>query len=322
MAAVMKAVIIEQYGGRDVLKVASIPKPEPKEGEVLVRIKAAGVNPVDWKIREGHLRDRLPNVFPITLGWDLSGIVEARGLGARRFEVNDRVYAYARKNSIHDGTYAEYIVLPESYLSLKPKNITFEKAAAVPLAGLTAYQVLADRAAMKKGQTCVIVGASGGVGSFAIQFARLLGARVIAVASRKNHAYLRSLGAQATVDYVTTDFVEGVRKILPCGADVVFSPAGGESLNKAYDCVKKGGRLLTISEPGNPDLAKAKGIQLIYHFVEPNSRELDLFREWIDKGKLKVNVTKVFSLDDAAQAHEAIETGHTRGKIVLKVKSG
>jgi NADPH:quinone reductase-like Zn-dependent oxidoreductase len=315
----MKAVIIEQYGGRDVLKVASIPKPEPKEGEVLVRIKAAGVNPVDWKIRAGYLRDRMPNFFPITLGWDFSGIVEVRGLGARRFEVNDRVYAYARKNTIHDGTYAEYIALPESYLSLKPRKISFEKAAGVPLTSLTAYQALVDRAGLQKGETCVIVGASGGVGSFAVQFARLIGAKVVAVASRKNHAYVKSLGAHAAVDYVAAYFREGVHKIFPHGADVVFSPAGGESLNKAYDCVTKGGRLVTISEPGDPALAKAKDIQLMYHFVEPNSRELDLFRDWIDKGKLKVNVSKVFSLDDAAQAHEAIESGHTRGKIVLKV---
>jgi NADPH:quinone reductase-like Zn-dependent oxidoreductase len=319
MSALMKAVIIEQYGGREVLKLSDLPRPEPREGEVLVRILAAGVNPVDWKIRAGYLQQRMPSAFPITLGWDLAGIVEERGLGARRFEAGDKVYAYARKNSIHDGTYAEYIALPESYLSLKPKNITFEKAAAVPLAGLTAYQVLADRAALKKGQTCVIVGASGGVGSFAVQFARLLGARVIAVASRKNHAYLRFLGAQSTIDYVGSGFVEGVRKILPQGADVVFSPAGGESLKKAFDCAKKGGKLLTISEPGDPELAKAKGIQLIYHFVEPNSRQLDLFRGWIEKGKLKVNVSKVYPLEEAAKAHEAIESGHTRGKIVLKI---
>jgi NADPH:quinone reductase-like Zn-dependent oxidoreductase len=200
--------------------------------------------------------------------------------------------------------------------------ISFEKAAAVPLASLTAYQALVGRAALKKGETCVIVGASGGVGSFAVQFARLLGARVVAVASRKNHAYVKSLGAHAAVDYVDVDLRDGVRKIFPRGADVVFSLAGGESLNKAYDCVKKSGRLLTIAEPGDPELAKAKGIQLIYHFVEPNSLQLDLFRSWIDKGKLKVKVAKVFSLDDAAKAHEAIETGHTRGKIVLKVASG
>ena len=315
----MKAVFINEYGGRDKLIAGDLPQPEPREGEVLVRVKAAGVNPVDWKIRAGYLKDRMPNIFPITLGWDVSGVVEARGLGARRFCVGDKVYAYARKNVIHDGTYAQFIALPESYLARMPKKLNFEKAAAVPLTALTAYQGLTDKAGLKKGETCLIVGASGGVGSFSVQFARLIGARVMAVASKKNHPYLRSLGAKHTIDYVTQDVLGEVRRVMPKGADVVFDLIGGDSLRRSYDCVRKGGRVLTVVEPGDQTVAAQKGFKLIYHFVEPNAVHLEQFGPWFDQGRLKVAVSKILPLEEAATAHELIETGHTRGKIVLKV---
>lgn len=315
----MKAIYVKEYGGRDKLISGELPDPQPQEGEVLVRIKAAGVNPVDWKIRAGYLKSRMPNVLPIILGWDVAGVVEERGLGARRFQAGDRVYAYCRKNTIHDGTYAEYIALPECYLASMPEGLNFMKAAAVPLTALTAYQGLIDKAALKKGETCLIVGASGGVGSFAVQFARLAGARVIAVGSRKNHAYLRSLGARHTIDYARDDVLSALRAIVPSGADVVFDLIGGESLRRSYDCVRKGGRVLTIVEPGDQAAAARRGFKLIYHFVEPNAPQLELFSRWFDQGRLKVNVSKVFPLEEAAKAHELIEGGHTRGKIVLKV---
>ncbi len=318
MSTEMRAIFIKEYGGVEKLIFGQTPKPSPKDGEVLVRIKAAGVNPVDWKIRAGYLAGRMPNEFPIILGWDLAGLVEERGLGARRFDVGDKVYAYARQSVIRNGTYAEYIVLPESYLSLKPSNLNFEKSAAVPLTALTAYQGLTEKAVLRKGETCLIVGASGGVGSFAVQFAKLAGARVIAVASKKNHAYLKSLGARYTIDY-REDVLLAVKKTVPTGADVVFDMIGGDTLKRSYDCVKKGGRLVTVTEPGDPQAAISKGFQLLYHFVEPNSRHLDLFRALFEKGKLKVHLSRTFPLERAADAHALVETGHSKGKIVLKV---
>jgi NADPH:quinone reductase-like Zn-dependent oxidoreductase len=202
-----------------------------------------------------------------------------------------------------------------------PKKLSFEKAAAVPLTGLTAYQSLFDKAGLKKGETCLVVGASGGVGSFAVQFARLAGAKVIAVASKKNHAYLRSLGAKHVIDYTTQDVLAEVRGIAAKGADVVFDLIGGDSLRRSYECARsgKGGRVVTIVEPGDQSAAAQKGFKLIYNFVEPNAPQLERFARWFDHGGLKVTLSKSLPLKEAALAHELIETGHTRGKIVLKI---
>lgn len=249
----------------------------------------------------------------------MSGVVEARGHGARRFEAGDAVYAYCRRPVIQKGTYAEYISLPECYLSLKPKSLSFEKAAGVPLAGLTAYQAIFDRAQVKKGETVLVVGASGGVGSFAVQFAKIAGAKVFAVAGKSNHAYLKKLGAARTLDYQKEDFQKAFLAAVPKGADVVLAFAGGESLVKAYSCVRKKGRLVTIVEKGDENAARQKGFELLYHFVEPNAKELRQIRKWIDAKKVAVATAAVLPLEQAAKAHELIESAHTRGKIVLKV---
>ncbi len=316
----MKAVYINAFGGRDKLIYGELPKPQPGEGEVLVRIKAAGVNPVDWKIRQGILKERgFPHQFPLILGWDMAGVIEEHGHSARRFEINDAVFGYCRRPTIHLGTYAEYIALPESYITAKPKKLSFEQAAGAPLTSLIAYQSVLEAGALKKGQSFVIIGASGGVGSFAVQYGKIKGAKVLALTSSKNHDYLRKLGADITVDYAVGDFRTSIQKFFPKGADFVFACAGGESLLKSYDCVKKGGRLVTIVERGDESLAKSKGIQLHYVFVEPNVRQLEQISQWLDKGQLKLTISKVFPLAEAAQAHEAIETAHTRGKIVLKI---
>ena len=316
----MRAVVIEKFGGREILNIKEVDRPVPGEGEVLVKIHAAGINPVDWKIREGRLKERgYPHQFPVILGWDMAGVVEAFGHGARRFAVGDKVFAYARRPVIHQGTYADYICLPESYLAVKPTNLSFVEAACVPLAALTAYQSLFDAARLKKKETIFILGASGGVGSFAVQMAKITGAKVIALASQKNHAYLKRIGAGKTLDYQKGDFVKELKKIEPKGVDVVFSCVGGENLTKGYDCVRAGGRLVTIVEKGDEALAGSKGVKLFYVFVEPNSRQLDQIRRWIEQKKIKVRVSLSFMLDDVKKAHEQIETGHTRGKIALKI---
>ncbi len=314
----MKAVIFNEFGGREVLKYTEVPTPAPEEGEVLVRIKAAGVNPVDWKIRAGYLKEFFPHTFPIIPGWEFAGVVETPGFSVRRVKAGDEVYAYCRRPVIQRGAYAEYISLPESYLARRPQNISFDEAGAIPLAGLTAYQSIHDAAKVKTGETVLILGASGGVGSFAVQLTKIVGARVVAVASKRNHEYLKSLGADGAVDYTGGDFREGVKALLPQGADVAFDCCGGDALARGYDCVKKGGRVVSILVRES-ELAAKKGATHHYVFVEPHAPELDHMRGLVEAGKLKVHLSGVHSLAEAATAHAAIESGHTRGKLVLTV---
>lgn len=315
----MKAVVIKEYGNRSKLVYADIEKPNVSEGEVLIRIKAAGVNPVDYKIREGLLRGRMHSFFPITMGWDLAGIVVDTGYSARRFKPADEVFAYARRMEIHHGTYAEYIALPESYVVHKPSNISFEEAASVPLAGLTAFQSLFEKGKLIKNQKLLIIGASGGVGTFAIQFAKIKGAYVYALAGPKRKEYMKELGADEVLDYSKGDWVKEFKEILPEGADLVFDCVGKESTLKAYTCVKEGGSIVSILSQANEELVKKYKVNFKYVFVEPNAPQLDKIRDWIEKGKLTVPIEKVFELKDFEKAHELIETGHTQGKIVIQI---
>lgn len=284
-----------------------------------IRIKAIGVNPVDWKIREGRLKDLLPHEFPLVLGWDMAGLVEETGYSARRFKPGDEVYAYARRPVVKHGTYAEFITLPESYLSLKPAGITMEEAAAIPLVTLTAAQSLFGAGKLETGETVLIIGASGGVGSSAVQLARLAGAQVIAMASKSNHAYLRSLGAVEVLSYTDENFTRTVNDRVPQGVDMVLDCYGGQALNDSIDCLKPGGRVISITGEADRDRLKARNAAFDFVFVEPNANQLDHFRHLIHQGRLKSNVSKVFPFSEAVSAHQQMETGHTRGKIVLRL---
>ncbi len=274
---------------------------------------------MDWKIRAGYLKDFYPYRFPIIPGWDLAGVVEKAGHGARRFKPGDEVFAYLRRPVIQHGTYAEYAAAPESYFTARPMTVSFEEAASIPLAALTAYQSLYDAVQIKAGESVLILAASGGVGSFGVQLAKLAGARVIALASRKNHDYLKGLGADAAIDYGAGDFREAVRAVAPDGVDVVFDCFGLEALAKGYECVKRGGRAVSILVRDGAALAAKAGASHHYVFVEPNAPELDRIRGFVEAGKLRVHVSATFSLAEAARAHEAMETGHTRGKIALRM---
>jgi NADPH:quinone reductase-like Zn-dependent oxidoreductase len=300
----MKAIAIEEYGGREKLKVMDVPKPVPQPGEVLIRIMAAGVNPVDCKIRQGYLKDRLPNRFPLIPGWDAAGVVVSTGA---------EVFAYCRKPVIQHGTYAEYVSVPETYVAAKPRNLSFEEAASIPLAALTAYQSLFDAAGLGRGQNVLIHAAAGGVGGFAVQLARDRGATIWATASRKNHEYVRGLGAHHVIDYTACDFREKARNM-----DVVFDTVGGDVQIRSADCVKKGGVLVSILAYQDEAALKAKGIVTKYVFVTPNASQLAELAAMAEQGRLKTHLAAVFPLEEAAQAHEMIESRHTRGKIVLR----
>ena len=308
----MKAVRIHQYGGPEVLKFEDAPRPQPAVGELLIRTHAAAVNPVDWKIREGYLKERVVYSLPLILGWDLSGTVEATGLGATRFQKGDDVFT--RPDIARDGAYAEYILVRESEVTLKPKSIDHVNAAAIPLAALTAWQALFDAARLSTGQKVLIHAASGGVGSFAVQLAKWKGAHVIGTASGGNQLFMAELGVDEAIDYGKARFEDVVRDV-----DVVFDTIGGEIQQRSWRVLKKGGILISIVSASSPEEAAKHGVRQAYVFVQPNAAELAEIARLVDAGRVKPFVQTVLPLSEARKAHELSETGHTRGKIVLKV---
>ncbi len=311
----MKAAYFDEFGELDQVKVGEVDKPEPAEGEVLIRVKSAGVNPVDAAVARGMLKDAIPAEFPVIPGWDVAGVIEKRGYSARRFSEGDKVYAYARRPVIQYGTFAEYVAIPESYVAKSPEKLTLEEAGGVPLTGLTAYQSLFDAGKLKKGETLLILGASGGVGSLAIQLANWKGATVIGVAGPSNQEYMKKLGADFTIDYSEGDLGDAVDKIAPDGVDIIFHCSRGDSLKQSHDRLKKDGRLISIT---NSDPERRDDVHFQYVFVEPNAVQLEQLSTLADSGALKVPVTKTFKLEDTQDALQEIESLHTRGKTVIK----
>lgn len=315
----MKAVLFEAFGASDTLRVAEVPKPAAGKGEALIRIEHTAVNPVDWKIREGYLKDMMPHVFPIIPGWDVSGVIEALGEGVEGFEVGAPVYAYARKPVVQGGTYAEYITLDANVLALRPTSLTSAQAASIPLAALTAWQALNDVAQLKRGERVLVTAGAGGVGSFAVQFAKLAGAEVATTASEGNHEYVLGLGADHAVDYRAADALDRLREHAPSGYDVVFDAAGGSALEQGFEVIKRGGRLVSIVETPDADRAAASGIQSAFHFVEPSGEQLKTIADHIDASRVNVPALEVRNVKQAAAALDDSQKGHTRGKIVLAV---
>ncbi len=313
----MKAIAINEFGGPDKLQLIDLPVPEVKGAEILVQVKAAGVNPVDWKIREGYIKDLFPYEFPIILGWDAAGIVEQVGPKVKRFKEGDEIFAYCRKPIVHGGAYAEYIALEEEHVAIKPKKITFEEAASIPLAALTAYQSLFDAANLQPGETILIHAAAGGVGGFGVQLAKDHGAVVWATASGRNKKYVQDLGASQVVDYTQANFGDAVLSKYPHGVDVVFDCLGGEVLQKSAEIVKEGGRLITIVD--DPTGLARSDIHKEFVFVAPNSTQLTELARMVEQGRLKTHLSQVFpfGLEEARKAHELSESMHTRGKMVL-----
>lgn len=310
--ATMKAVCIHEYGGPDVLRLEDAPIPVPAAGEVLIRVHAAGINPVDWKIREGRLQGRVEHRLPLILGWDVAGVIEALGPGVTQFKIGDAVYA--RPDIARDGGYAEYIAVRASEVALKPKSLDFIHAAAVPLAALTAWQALFDAAKLVAGQKILVHAGAGGVGSYAVQFAHWKGARVIATASARNADLVRSLGADQVIDYTQARFEDEVRDL-----DVVFDTVGEEVQQRSWQVLKKGGILVSILALTVPDDVAARGLRSAYVFVQPNAAQLGQIAELIDGGHVKPVVETVLPLSEVRQAHILSQSRHARGKIVLRV---
>ena len=313
--ATMKAVRIHSFGGPEVMHYEDLPRPEPKQGELLVRVHAASINPVDWKIREGKVPWVSQDMLPIILGRDISGVVETGTVkasdGAAGFGPGDAVYAMLAGS--HGGD-AEYAIVTAREAAPKPRSLDHVHAAAVPLAGLTAWQGLFDHGKLKSGQRVLIQGAAGGVGHFAVQFAKAAGAFVYATASGDHIARLRELGADEVIDYKNRRFEDVAKDV-----DLVFDLIGGETQDRSWAVVKPGGMIVsTVAAPSQDRASSHRARGTIYR-AEPNGRQLAEIGTLIDSGKVEPIVEAVFPLPEAAKAMQANQQGHTLGKIVLQV---
>jgi alcohol dehydrogenase len=330
----MKALAIRRY--RAPMEIMELPRPEPGPGDLLVRVRAASVNPVDYKIRDGAVKVLLPYTFPLILGNDLSGDVEAVGPGVTRFAVGDAIYSRLDKDRI--GAIAEYTLVRESAAAKKPARLDYVQAASLPLVGLTSWQVLIDIARLKAGQKVLIHAGSGGVGTFAIQLAKHLGAEVATTASARNHELVKSLGADVVIDYKTTRFEEVVRD-----QDVVFDTQAGETLLRSFEAVTPGGVVVTVG--GRPDakfarswglssplvfllgvlnrkvdrLARKKHVRFEYHFMHASGEQLERIGALVDECVIQPIVDKTFPLEAAAEAVSYVESGRAVGKVVIAV---
>ncbi|WP_172385537.1 NADP-dependent oxidoreductase [Streptomyces sp. MNP-20] len=307
----MKAISYRAYGGAEVLEYGDVRDPKVGPDSVLVKVRAAAVNPVDHKCREGYLDAVLDPVFPVIPGWDVAGVVVQPGVAVPEFAVGDEVIGYVREDFLSRGTLAEYVAAPVRTLARKPRNLTFEEAAGLPLAGLTAYQVVHRALTVGEGDVVLVHAAAGGVGSFAVQLARHAGARVIGTASERNHAYLRELGAEP-VTY-GEGLAERVRALAPEGVDAAFDTIGGDTLRVSAELLAPGGRLASVAD------GSVIGLGGQYCFVRPDADDLRHLTELAEQDVLTVHVDATFPLERAADAHRLSEQGRTRGKIVVTV---
>jgi len=314
--ATMKAVRVHEYGGGEVLRYEDAPRPVPGAGEVLVRVHAAAINPLDWKIRAGHVRNWLRYTLPLIPGWDFSGVIESVGpgvdQGAGSWKPGDEVYG--RPEIARDGAYAEYIAVRASEIAFKPKSIDHVHAAAIPLCGLTAWQALFDAANLSAGQRILIHAAAGGVGCFAVQLAKWKGAWVAGTASGRNQDFLRELGVDQPVNYETTRFEEVAH-----GVDVVVDALAGETRDRSWQTLKPGGVLVSLLGQPPVEEGAALGVRGAGVMVQANAAQLKELAGLVDSGELKVFIDAVFPLAEASKSHDLSQTGHVRGKIVLRV---
>lgn len=332
----MKAFIVDRYGKKERLRAGEVPEPELREDEVLVQVHAAAVNLLDSKLRNGEFKLILPYRTPFVLGHDVAGVVVRVGPRVRQFKPGDEVYS--RPDDFRIGTFAEFVAVKEDSLALKPSNITMEEAASIPLVGLTVWQALVEKAKLKKGQKVFIQAGSGGVGTFAIQLAKHLGATVATTTSTGNVALVKSLGADIVIDYKKEDF----EKVLS-GYDVVLNSQDGKTLEKSLNVLKPGGKLISISGPPDPEFAEAikapwfvkqvmrvlsfgirrkakrRNIAFSFLFMQASGSQLRQITPLIESGAIRPVVDKVFPFASTNDALAYVESGRAKGKVVIKV---
>ena len=299
----MQAMVMHETGDPDVLRYEEIDRPEPGDDEVLIKVHAASVNPADWKVRRGFMNKSLPAV----LGYDVSGTVETSRADA--FAEGDEVFG-----SSASGGYAEYSTASAGVIAKKPEGVSHEQAAAIPVAGQTAWQALFDGGGLVSGQSALVAGAAGGVGHFAVQFAKVAGARVIGTGSTRNRDFVLGLGADEYVDYTQQEVGEAVS-----GADLAFDTVGGDTTASLLPAVREGGLLVTIAGAPPEEAARERGVRAELVVMSPKSEQLTRIAELVASGDVRVEIAEAMPLTDVKRAHELSETGHVRGKLVLTV---
>jgi alcohol dehydrogenase len=333
----MKSVRIHRYGGNDVVRIEETARPTPGPGDLLVAVHAASINPVDFKIRDGALKVLVRYPMPLTLGNDLSGVVEEVGPNVTRYKPGDCIYARLDKNRI--GAFAEWALVSEQAAASKPAGISHVEAASLPLVGLTAWQALIDLGKVSRGQKVLIHAGSGGVGTFAIQLAKHLGAYVATTASARNHDLVKRLGADEVIDYRTTRFED-----LLSDYDMVFDTQGGDTLERSFRVVRRGGTIVTVG--GKPDakfarawglsgvlvfvlgilsrkvtrLARERGVSFEYLFMHPSGQQLSEIGALVDQGVIKPVIDRTFSLVEARDGLAYVESGRAVGKVVIEIR--
>lgn len=316
----MKSARIKGYGStRDVIEIeqnAPVPN-DPSEGKVLVKIKAAGVNPIDWKISEGYMQQVMPIEFPATPGGDFSGILEKAGAGVSDIKQGEEVYGQSSVVIGGSGTFAEMALANADNIARKPITLSHEEAAGLPTVGVTAWQALVDIIGLSKGQKILIHGGAGGVGSIATQLAKYIGADVATTVSEKDKQFVKDLGADEIIDYKTQTFEDVLSSH---DYDAVLDTVGGETYSRSFKILKKGsGIIVSTLEQPNQELMEKFGVKAIFVFSQVNRDRLTKLTQWVDQNNVRVNVDKMFPLDDAAKALEYQKDGHPRGKVVLAI---
>lgn len=333
----MKAFVADRYEKKRALRLADMPVPELRDDEVLIEVHAAGVNQLDFKLRDGEFKLILPYRLPLILGHDVAGVVVKVGSQARKFSLGDEVYA--RVDDFRIGSFAERVPVKEASLALKPRSVTMEEAASIPLVGLTAWQALVERAQLRRGQKVFIQAGSGGVGTFAIQLAKHLGASVATTTSAANVALVKRLGADVVVDYKTQDFEDVL-----CDYDVVLNSQDGKTLDKSLRVLQRGGNLISISGPPDPAFgaqigapglvrlvmrllsagvrrkARSRGVGYAFLFMKANGAQLREIAGLIDEGAVRPVIDKVFPFESTNEALAYVESGRARGKVVIKMR--
>ena len=310
----MKAVQINKYGDNSVVEVnEKAAKPEVSAGTVLVEVHAASVNPVDWKIREGYLKEMMQLEFPATLGVDFSGVIAEVGESVSGFKPGDEVYGMA--SAMTGGSFAEFIIVPFASVALKPKSVSHSEAAAVPLTGLSALQVLKDQMNISNGQKILIHGGAGGIGTLAIQIAKQLGAEVATTASKEDSDIVKELGADTVIDYKNEKFEDMVKDY-----DAVFDTIGGETYQRSFQVLKKGGVIVSMVEKPNEELMKQYEVEAKMQFTQPNGAQLAELATLVDEAKMKIKIDRAFPLDAVKEALDYLQNSHHQGKVVITVK--
>lgn len=310
----MQAVRIHDYGGLDTLVYEEAPRPTPATGQVLIQVHAAGVNPIDWKIREGWLKEIFHYNFPLILGTDVAGIVEAVGDGVTHLQPGQPIFGVV--DMTLSGAYAEYALGLADAIAPKPHTLNFVQSASIPIVALTAWQGLFEVGNLNAGQSVLIHAAAGGVGSFAVQFAKHHGLKVFGTASAQNLDYIRDLGVDQAIDYHTTSFEQVVHEV-----DMVFDTIGGEVQTQSLNVLKPGGILVSTAAPPNESQAQQQGVRAVMMTVQPKATQLIEIANLIDQGLIQLPAQQIFPLQAVRQAHQLSQSGHTRGKLVLQVRS-